>query len=68
MHPLFSFLLGAAATTLLTTDSGRKLADRMGEIARTAVQEKCDEAMAALKPKDGGTVEGEAVEKEKRDE
>ena len=50
MNPLFSFLLGAAATALLTTDSGRKLADRIGELAQTAIREKYDEAVAVLTP------------------
>lgn len=69
MNPLFSFLLGAAATALLTTDSGRKLADRIGELARNTVAEKYDEAVAVLTPqgKEGASDDAQE-EKEHEDE
>ena len=69
MNPLFSFLLGAAATALLTTDSGRKLADRIGELAQTAIKEKYDEAVAVLTPHEkDGAIDDAQEEKEHEDE
>lgn len=62
MMPIFPFLLGAAATALLTTDSGRRLADRIGELAKATAREKYDEAMQAIKTMEG--VEKDAKESE----
>ena len=66
MMPLFPFLLGAAATALLTTDSGRKLADRFGEAVKSIAVAKYDEAVEALKTMEG--VEKDAENKELEDE
>ena len=68
MNPLFSFLLGAAATALLTTDSGRKLADRIGELARSTVAEKYEETVAALKPRENEDVRDDAQEEKERED
>lgn len=65
MMPLFPFLLGAAATALLTTDSGRKLADRIGAAVTNAAKAKYDEAMAAIEqPKTGNSVSADAEHKD----
>lgn len=64
MGPLFPFLLGAAATALLTTDSGRRLADRVGEAAKTYARGKYDEAMDALKTLEGAEKDAENSPKE----
>lgn len=66
MMPLFPFLLGAAATAILTTDSGRKLADRVGEAVKSIAVAKYDEAMEALKTMEG--VEKDAERKESGNE
>lgn len=68
MMPLFPFLLGAAATALLTTDSGRRLADRVGELAKNYAREKYDEAMGALKTLEGVGDDAENRKKESENE
>lgn len=48
MRPLFPFLLGVAATAIVTTDAGRRIADTIGETAKQAVKEKISEAKNAI--------------------
>lgn len=71
MMPLFPFLLGAAATALLTTDSGRKLADRIGAAVTSTARARYDEVMDALGQQDGQAAHADAEqdkEKEREDE
>lgn len=71
MMPLFPFLLGAAATALLTTDSGRKLADRIGAAVTSTARARYDEVMGALGQQDGQAAHADAEqnkEKEREDE
>ena len=69
MMPLFPFLLGAAATALLTTDSGRKLADRIGAAVTSTARARYDEVMDALGQQDGQAahVDAEQDKEKERD-
>lgn len=67
MMPLFPFLLGAAATALLTTDSGRKLADRIGAAVTSTARARYDEVMDALGQQDGQAAQANAEQDKEKE-